>query len=456
MQDAFGYTPFAWQDDILCHLLKMASTSHSIAPAPTFLCQPTGGGKSLVRDVFASGRGGVTWCIGPLLALGADQESKINKRSLSNDGKTFALHLDEYRTEAQLFGIWEELNAYTRQSELAVVVLTSPQILCSSSTIRNMFMTMLDSGALQLLCVDEAHLFVQFGLFFREEFIQLKSLLFEKLLLHGTSIYTKIPILFMTATANQTILSQLERITGYIFQKQNVFWPPAPQMLEPKVRMTFRYTPMPMLALKKRLEPLYKVNERRQWLLFANSRKELENDHLKAREFLDVANLPGDIVMINGPMFREQKFFYTNLFLNPELVDIVGLLRGDDESNPKVLDPDVATFDAIGCLATRSLGSAGWDGENVRLVFSVDFPTDLCSCTQEKGRAGRWRGAGPQTDEYYVCATLHSFLYLLKRIYRDEKDKDFAASDKIVSQKEYRSMLFDDLILVAKMFVLPT
>jgi hypothetical protein len=122
----------------------------------------------------------------------------------------------------------------------------------------------------------------------------------------------------MTATANKTIISQLERITGYLFQKHNVFWPAAPQMLEPKVRITFRYTPMPMLALKKRLEPLYKADDRRQWLLFANSRKELENDHLKTREFLDVANLPGDIVMINGPMFREQKFFYTNLFLNPE------------------------------------------------------------------------------------------------------------------------------------------
>jgi superfamily II DNA helicase RecQ len=164
MLRAFGFTPFAWQDDILCHLLKMASPRHSIAPAPTFLCQPTGGGKSLVRDVFASGCGGVTWCIGPLLALGADQESKINKRSISNDGKTFTIHLDEYRTESQLHGIWRELKAFTRQSELAVVVLSSPQIFCSSETIRTIFMSMLESGALQLLCVDEAHLFVQFGL----------------------------------------------------------------------------------------------------------------------------------------------------------------------------------------------------------------------------------------------------------------------------------------------------
>jgi hypothetical protein len=63
----------------------------------------------------------------------------------------------------------------------------------------------------------------------------------------------------------------------------------------------------------------------------------------------------------------------------------------------------VIAFDAIGCLATRSLGSTGWDGDHVWFVFSVDFPTDLCSLSQEKGRAGHWDGAGPDTDEYFVC-----------------------------------------------------
>jgi superfamily II DNA helicase RecQ len=106
----------------------MALSRHSTAPTPTFLYQPTGGGKSLVCNVFTSGRVGVTWCIAPLLALGADQESKINKRSISNDGKTFAIHLDKYRTKSQLLGIWQELKEYIRQSELAVLVLTSPQI----------------------------------------------------------------------------------------------------------------------------------------------------------------------------------------------------------------------------------------------------------------------------------------------------------------------------------------
>jgi hypothetical protein len=147
MQLAFGFTPFAWQEDVLTRLLKMSSYRHPLAPAPTFLCQPTGGGKSLVRDVYTAGRGGVSWCIGPLLALGADQESKINKRSLSQDGRTFAIHLDAYRSQSQQIGIWNELEKYTRQSDLSVVVLSSPQVICSSDLVQEMFSDLLDRNA---------------------------------------------------------------------------------------------------------------------------------------------------------------------------------------------------------------------------------------------------------------------------------------------------------------------
>jgi hypothetical protein len=318
-----------------------------------------------------------------------------------------------------------------------------------------MFTDLIDQNALQLLCINKAHLFVQFGLYFRDEFLQLKQLVFAKCLIPNNPRFTKIPVLFMTATSTTTILRQLESLTGFEFAMENVFWPPAPLMLEPKVRMSFQFTPRPMMGLKKCLLPLYLAPDRRQWILFANSRKELETDHLKTREFLDVKSLPGNIVMINGPMFREQKFFYTNLFLNPELIDLATLLRGNDANKTIQADPDAIAFDAIGCLATRSLGSAGWDGDRVRLVFSVDFPTDLCSASQEKGQAGRWDGARPDTDEYFICASLNSFLYLLKRIHREERDKDFASSDKILPLKEYRQMLLDDLLDLVKMYVLP-
>jgi hypothetical protein len=107
----------------------------------------------------------------------------------------------------------------------------------------------------------------------------------------------------------------------------------------------------------------------------------------------------GDVVVITGPMFREQTLYYTNLFLNPELVDDSG---GHDAW------PDGIKFDCCGCLATRSLGSAGWEGDHIRLVFSVDLPPDLLLLCQEMGRAGR-RASQCKSDDRFLLSMLHSF-----------------------------------------------
>ncbi len=45
-----------------------------------------------------------------------------------------------------------------------------------------MIQSLLDAGLLRLVCVDEAHLFAKFGLYFRSEFYRLKTVLFRQLL----------------------------------------------------------------------------------------------------------------------------------------------------------------------------------------------------------------------------------------------------------------------------------
>jgi hypothetical protein len=45
MENAFACTPYKWQEDVLCHLLKMINCRLGLLPAPVFLCKPTGGGK---------------------------------------------------------------------------------------------------------------------------------------------------------------------------------------------------------------------------------------------------------------------------------------------------------------------------------------------------------------------------------------------------------------------------
>jgi len=72
----------------------MTNPRSGVPPGAVLLCQPTSGGKSITRDAFAACQGGVTWSISPLLALGADQESKINTNAKQLDNqKIVAIHL---------------------------------------------------------------------------------------------------------------------------------------------------------------------------------------------------------------------------------------------------------------------------------------------------------------------------------------------------------------------------
>ena len=108
----------------------------------------------------------------------------------------------------------------------------------------------------------------------------------------------------------------------------------------------------------------------------------------------------GDIIQITGTMYREQKLFHTELFLNIDRVLQLHIAPIDS------IQFDISRFDARGHLATRSLGSAGWDNKKVRLVFSAYFPENLLDFVQERGRVGRWQGASPLNDEYILCGSV--------------------------------------------------
>ena len=139
-------------------------------------------------------------------------------------------------------------------------------------------------------------------------------------------------------------------------------------------------------------------------------------------------------------MSKEQKLHRTHFFLEYE-----------PASDPTAYHP-------VGCMTTRALGSAGWDSSRITSVFSVDFLTDLLSIVQEKGRAGRRAGAGPNTDSYLVVASLESYVHLLGRIYKDPTGtdpEDFALFDKLLPLEAYRRIQMKQLLQVLSVLVLP-
>ena len=63
---------------------------------------------------------------------------------------------------------------------------------------------------LQFVAIDEIHLFVHFAHSFCQEFAWLKPYLFSKLQSRSSALRTIVPVLFMTATCNTTILENVE------------------------------------------------------------------------------------------------------------------------------------------------------------------------------------------------------------------------------------------------------
>jgi superfamily II DNA helicase RecQ len=162
MIDAFGKKPFPWQKAIITHLNLMTCPASGIPPSPIFLCAPTGGGKSITRDLFTAGQGNVSWCISPLLSLGADQGIKINQNPASSDGAAIAFHLDHYRHSAQQRAITERIAKMTDNSNSTVCITLSPQALVNNKLYYGVYRELLQKDSLKLLTVDELHLFVQF------------------------------------------------------------------------------------------------------------------------------------------------------------------------------------------------------------------------------------------------------------------------------------------------------
>jgi hypothetical protein len=149
--------------------------------------------------------------------------------------------------------------------------------------------------------------------------------------------------------------------------------------------------------------------------------------------------LLGDVITVVGTQFKEQKMHHAGLFLN------------DAPGRPPPVDD--GSFDAVACLATRSIGAAGWDCPYIHEGMSPDFPTDVCSVDQEKGRIGRRFGASTATDHYVICGSLQSFVQLVGRLYLPE-EIDQTNADSAMGIDDYRKHCIDELLDVLDLFVL--
>jgi hypothetical protein len=84
---------------------------------------------------------------------------------------------------------------------------------------------------LSMLCIDEAHLFVQVGLAFQQEFALLQLALLEKLQAKASPsaklscFHISVTVLSVMATCNQMMVEQIETLSGLPFDcSSNKIW----------------------------------------------------------------------------------------------------------------------------------------------------------------------------------------------------------------------------------------
>jgi superfamily II DNA helicase RecQ len=183
MNAVFKRSPYSWQLDVLLKLQEMRDPrTDQTPPGAVLLVRPTGGGKSAVRDVNVLQTGGIALTIVSLLSLGADQTNKLQNLTSDENGIIKSICLDECRDVEDQKAISQIISSLTKDTMQTVFIFSSPQAITKSPTFQVMIENIINNQSLRLVCIDEIHLFVHFGLTFHSEFIELRPvLLFDKL-----------------------------------------------------------------------------------------------------------------------------------------------------------------------------------------------------------------------------------------------------------------------------------
>ena len=171
MFNVWGRTPRGYQRYVIPHILRM--TKNIIPPGAILMVQATGSGKSSIPQTVAVVDGGITIIIENTLSLSSDQISKIKDH---NENKNIvAFQLDEIKTDQLRKSVAASItNSIQIDNTLSVFIFTSPEALIQDIWFE-FFKESLLSNKIKLLCIDEVHLFVDFGLTFRKNFMFLKE-----------------------------------------------------------------------------------------------------------------------------------------------------------------------------------------------------------------------------------------------------------------------------------------
>ncbi len=313
----FGFTAFRpGQAEAIEHLL---SGRH------TLVVMPTGAGKSLVYQLAAMHRPGLTLVVSPLIALMKDQVDSLARRNIPATYVNSALPTDEQVRRLQ--GLAE--GAYR-------LVYVAPERLRSVP-----FQQALSRVTVGLLAVDEAHCISQWGHDFRPDYLHIAAA--------RTQMGEPVTVA-LTATATPQVQDDIVRLLGLPSTRRIITG-----FNRPNLTFEVRYTtdlPAKLLALQNLLADL----DEGAAIVYVGTRRDAE----------EVAEFVRAVCGI------EAHYYHAGLEADTRSRIQDAFLIGD---LPVV-------------IATNAFGM-GIDRPDVRLVAHYALPGTLEAYYQEAGRAGR-------------------------------------------------------------------
>ena len=444
MREIWNRTPNDFQREAIPRLLMMRCTPN--IPQALLLVQGTGGGKSAVAQTVGVVDCGVTLVIEELLAVATDQKSKVLSASNAY-GPILAYQLDSMKDPSLVNKLQTKLLALKKTSNCTIFLYSSPECLMRQPW-RTLMIRLINNGVLKLVCVDEIHLYVMFGLTFRKEFIMLKDSFFKHLIdakmqsrnRTNTDLccYLKVPLLLMTATFNPRLVSLMESMIGVKILRENYLWSSRDKMARRNIKMSVLFTTQTKRYIKTVLTNSLCDNIEKKCIIYTNTASCLDQLRVDLEQWMNSSDIiKGDVLIIHGDMKKEVKFVsaerFTTTVTNPqELID-------SNQYYPRIL------------LATAGSIGAGLDSSDVFSVTRIGFPTSVIDMAQEMGRCGRGINKGP--GEFHLLLSLNDFVYLNQRLYLPRDPLSVAIKPLLTTEDEI-NMQRDNLLDLLKLIVL--
>ncbi len=323
-----------------------------------FCLMPTGGGKSMVYQLPAWCTPGVAVVFSPLVSLITDQVDQLNEIYV----KACYMAAANVAPGPHSMSVGNLFRIRGSDDEPKLLYIT-PEMFHKNNGVREAFHKLAKSGLLSRFVIDEAHCMSQWGHDFRPDYLELRKLRQE---------YPSVPIMALTATANEDVIKDSIRTIGMrspFVHKQS--------FNRPNIRYEVR------IKGRKKGKSEYDdlaqyIKDRRDFtgILYVNSKRkaeEMTEDLIKLLPFM-----AGKITWYHADVNKNEKDRRQRLWSKGDI---------------KVI------------IATIAFGM-GINKPDVRYVIHYSMPKSLTNYYQESGRAGRdgnvsdcilfWNGADKQ------------------------------------------------------------